>query len=216
MTTDRRSFPEPPGQSKVRVLRSVEGVTLTNQPDADRLDSNLNSEKPAQGGSCLSTVFRGFGLLVFGFGVVIQVWFLILTVFFGTPMKFNGRVAGKLEAVVIQMGFFACWVAIGVVWLFVVGKIFPGPKRYWRLDLGDDDWVLRQGDFWWARVRVSPREIQGLAVDRQGRVVAETTGGKRLRITGPMAPFESAWAERALSGLLGQSAGAGRIADSSA
>ena len=42
----------------------------------------------------------------------------------------------------------------------------------------------------------------------------ETTEGKRRSITGPMAPFESAWAVRPLSTLLGQSSAAASIADS--
>jgi hypothetical protein len=158
---------------------------------------------------------KGFGLLVMGFGFSILVCHLILTVFFDTPMNFNGQLRGKMESVVIEVGFLAVWVAFGAVWLFVSGKIFPGPQRYWRLDLVDDNWVLRQRGLPWVLCRVSPREIEGLAVDRLGRVVAETTAGKRRTITGPMSPFESAWAVRALSGLLGQSSGAGRIADSS-
>ncbi len=214
MPADRRSFPEPPGQSTVRVLHTVEGVTLTNQPYPDRLTSELKSRSPGQGGSCLPMVFKGFGLLVTGFGVVILVRGLIATVFFGAPMNLNGRPTSKMEAVVFQVGFLAAWVAFGAVWLFVVGKIFPGPKRYWRLVLADDHWMLRQGNSWWVEGRVSPREIEGLAVDRRGRVVAETSAGKRRAITGPMSSFESAWAVRALSGRLGQSAGAGRSADS--
>jgi hypothetical protein len=214
MTADRRSFPEPPGQSKVRVLHAVEGVALTNQPDADRLAPDLISGTPSLNGSCLPRVFKGFGLLIVGFGGVVQVHILIATVFFDTPMRFNGQLKGKMESVVIEVGFLALWVAFGAVWLFIIGKVFPGRKRYWRLDLGDEDWVLRQGNLRWVLGRVSPREIEGLVVDRQGRVVAETTAGKRRTITGPMSPFESAWAVRALSGLLGQSSGAGRIADS--
>jgi hypothetical protein len=203
----------PPGQSKLRVLHTDEGVTLTDKPDPARLTSESNG-KPVLGSSCLPTAFRRSGLLVVGFGVVLLVDSLIRIVFFNTPLQINGRVAGKMEAVLTQLGFLAFFLAFGAVWYFVAGKIFPEPRRYWRLDLGDDDWVLRQGDFRWVRRRVSPREILGLVVDRQGRVVAETTAGKRLTITGPMEPFESAWAAQALSGQLGLSAGAGPGVDS--
>jgi hypothetical protein len=158
---------------------------------------------------------KGFGLLVMGFGFSILVYHLILTVFFDTPMNFNGQLRGKMESVVIEVGFLAVWVAFGAVWLFVSGKIFPGPQRYWRLDLVDDNWVLRQRGLPWVLCRVSPREIEGLAVDRVGRVVAETTAGKYRTITGPMAPFESDWVVRALSGVLGKSSGAGHSANSS-
>ena len=215
MTAHRRSFPEPPGQSRVRVVHTLERAALTDEPDPDRLASDRNNGKPVMGSSCLRKAFKASGLLVVGFGVVILVYSLIVIVFFNTPLQVNGRVAGKMEAVLTQLGLLAFFVAFGAVWYFLLDRILlPGPKRYWRLDLGDDDWVLRQGDFRWVRRRVSPREIQGLAVDRQGRMVAVTTAGKRLAITGTMAPFESAWALQALSGLLGQSAAAGRTADS--
>ncbi len=214
MPAVRRSFPEPPGQSTVRVLNTVEGVTLTNQPDPERVASDRNSGNPGPVGSCLLRVFKGIVVLLLVFGVVLVTPTLIGTVFFDRPMMVNGRPAGKLEAVFALAGFLAMWVSISAVLLFVAGKIFPGPKRYWRLVLGDDHWVLRQGNSWWVACRVSPREIEGLAVDRRGRVVAATTAGKRRAITGPLSPFESAWAVRALSGLLGQSSGAGRISDS--
>ena len=155
MTAHRRSLPVPPGQSKLRVLHTDEGVTLTDEPDPARLTSESNG-KPVLGSSCLPTAFRRSGLLVVGFGVVLLVDSLIRIVFFNTPLQINGRVAGKMEAVFTQLGFLAFFIAFGAVWYFVVGKFFPEPRRYWRLDLGDDDWVLRQGDFRWVRRRVSP------------------------------------------------------------
>jgi len=208
------------------VLREADSLALTNEPDPDRLASDLNLDSPAgrfllrshagvaRGISCLPAVFRGIGLAVVGFGAVLMVYALIATVFFDVPMKLNGRVAGKVEAVVFQAAFLAGLVAFGALWHFVVGKVFPAADRYWRLDLRDDEWVLRQGYSRSVLGRVSPHEIAGLTVDRQGSVVAETVAGKRRRITGPMAPIESAWAARALSGLLGQSSGARRVADS--
>ncbi|MFI5454144.1 MAG: hypothetical protein ACHRXM_01705 [Isosphaerales bacterium] len=201
-------------------MRERDGDAITNEPDPDKLAADLNVDNPAdrflqrpnaalaRGSSCLPAVFKGFGLMVVGFGVVVMTINLVLTVFSA------GRNGGKVEAIATTGGFLVVWVGFGAVWLVVIGKIFPGPERYWRLDLGDHGWVLRQGHSRRVLGRVSPQEIEGLALDRRGRVVAETCAGKRRRITGPMAPFESAWAVHALSGLLGQSPGAGRIADS--
>ncbi|MFI5453990.1 MAG: hypothetical protein ACHRXM_00920 [Isosphaerales bacterium] len=147
MTAAHRSFPEPPGQSTVRELRESDSLAMANEPDPDRLGSDLNIDSRAgrfllgphaalaRGSSCLPAVFRGFGLAVVGFGAVFLVWMLIATVFFDVPMNFNGRVVRKMEAVGIQAGFLAVWVAFDALWLFVVGKIFPAPDRYSRLDL---------------------------------------------------------------------------------
>jgi hypothetical protein len=214
MPADQGPIPAPPGQSKVRLVHAEGGVTMTNRPDAATLASDLSTGKPGPGCSCLPTVFKGVGVLMMVFGAFVLVPPLLGTIVFGTPINFNGRPRGRLESVGFEIGFLVMWFGFFAVWFFVIGKIFPGPERYWRLNLGDDRWVLRQSNLPWIRRRVSPREIERLSVDRLGRVVAETTAGKRRAITGPMSPFESAWAVRVLSGLLGQPSGAGPIADS--
>jgi hypothetical protein len=220
MPADPPSFPEPPGQSKVRVLREADGISLTNEPDrgrraADRGFDESGGRFPSgpHGGhaavsSCLRSVFKLMGLSVVTFGGGLLTWALIATVVFDAPMHVNGRIAGKGESVLSLVGLLAFFVGFGAIWIFAVNKVFPAPEGYWRLELGDDEWVLRRGRFRRVLSRVSPHEIDGLTIDPLARVVAETAAGKRRPITGPMAPYESAWAVRALSGLLGTSSGA--------
>jgi hypothetical protein len=97
--------------------------------------------------------------------------------------------------------------------LFLVGEMFQ-PERSWRLDLGPDVWVLRRGSSRSVLGRCSPREIDRLALDRQGQVIATTVDGQRRMLTGPMAPFEAAWVQQTLAGRLGiaaQGRGAGDV-----
>ena len=227
MPADHPSFPEPPGQSKVRVLREADGVSLTNEPDpeqhaADRGFDGSGRRFPSgpdgahvMGSSCLRNVFKLTGLFVVTFGGGLLTWALIATIIFDASMHINGRIAGKVESVLFLVGFLAFFVGFGAIWIFAVNKVFPAPEGYWRLELGDDEWVLRMGRFRRVLSRVSLHEIDGLTIDPLRRVVAETAAGKRRPITGPMAPYEAAWAMRALSGRLGTSAGAAAtVADS--
>ncbi len=63
---------------------------------------------------------------------------------------------------------------------------------------------------------VSPQEIDRLTIDRQARLVAgDGLGETPADHRGPMASFESAWAVRALSGLLGTSSAAAADSESS-
>ena len=140
MTWDQPSIPEPPGQSKVRVLREVEGVTLTNVPDPDRLAAELKFDNPLGrallgplgviGAGCASvpTLFKGFGWLVLGLGGVMLPIILIKTIFSEGPKE------GKLGLIGFQVGFLVFWVAFGWLWLFMVDKIFPPPDLFWRLE----------------------------------------------------------------------------------
>jgi hypothetical protein len=187
---------------------------MTNQPDAELLASDLSTRRPGRGCSCLPIAFKGVGVLMMAFGGFVLLPPLIGTIVFGTPMNLNGQPRGKLESVAIEVGFLVMWFGFGALWFFVIGKMYPGRQRYWRLNLGDDLWVLRQGKLGWILGQASPREIERLAVDRRGRVVAETTTGKSQPITGPMLQFEWAWALRVLCGLLSQSSGASRVAES--
>ncbi len=214
------SLPKPPVQSRVRVLIEAEGISLTNEPDpgrhvADRrfdgsgggFPSGPDGAYPA-GSSCLQNAFKLAGLFVVTFGGGLLTRALIATIVFDAPMHINGRIAGKVESVLFLVGFLAFFVGFGAIWILAVNKVFPAPEGYWRLELGDDEWVLLRGRFRRVLSRVSPHEIDRLTIDPQGRVAAETAAGKRLPITGPMAPFESAWAVPALSGLLGTYSGA--------
>jgi hypothetical protein len=227
MRADDPSLPDPPGQSTVRVLRGVDDVALTNEPDPDRLafdrrfdgpggGPSINPEAMARGRACLSAGAKGFGFVVLGLGAMIQIGSMIATTCFDVPMQFNKRMVGKREALGIQAGFLVLWAAFGALWLFVVGKVFkvsPAAAGFWRLELGDEEWVLRTGYYRSVLGRVDPRNIQRLSIDRSGRVVAVMAAGGRRTLTGPMTAFEADWAVRALSDMLGRPSGAGPIGD---
>jgi hypothetical protein len=119
------------------VIDTLEGAALTDEPDPDRLASDRSSGKPIMGRSCLRNAFKASGLLAVGFGGVILVNSVIAIVFFNTPLQVNGRVAGKMEAVLTQLGFLAVFVAFGAVWYFLCDRILlPGPSDTGGLTCG--------------------------------------------------------------------------------
>lgn len=125
MPADHPSFPEPPVQSKVRVLREADGVSLTNEPDpgrgsTDRGFDGSGGRFPSgqdaahvMGSSCIRNVFKLTGLFVVMFGGGLLTWALIATVVFDVPMHINGRIAGKGESVLFLLGFLAFVVGFG-------------------------------------------------------------------------------------------------------
>lgn len=221
MAVARPSLPDPPGSIQLRVLRDAGIVSLTNEPGATPPGQGGQGGSPSEpdqaavrvvpGVSCIA---RGFGLLVVGFGCVMLISSLIAAVVSDVPQRINGRPASKAEVIGVQLGLLAFFVAFGAGWYYLVGQILGGSVSRWQLDLGDDDWVLRQGRLRRIVNRVSAREIEGLTRDRRGRVMAETTEGSRRPITGPMGPDESAWAVQALSRFLAHPTSAGPVEES--
>ena len=143
-------------------------------------------------------VFKGFGLLVMGFGVVILVRALIGTVFFDAPMNLNGRPSGKMEAVAFPVGLPRA-----------VGRLRRGlalccrtrssrPQAVLAADSGGRTLDVALGQFLVGLKAGSPLErSNGWRSIAGGGWSRRQAAGKRRAITGPMSSFESAWAVRA-------------------
>jgi hypothetical protein len=219
MMPDRSSFPDPPGQSTIRLVDEGGILTLTNAPSPEALRRQLQvlggmadfvlRARPvvARTGSCFGTLFMAWGYLVLVFGVVFIGGMLTAVLFFNQPLNVNGAQVGKLQAAGFLVGFLLVWVALSVLWIWTLRRTMFNPGKldgWWHLTLGSDDWTVRRADVAHVIGRCRPADIGEVSVAPKGRIVARLVSGRLVTLSGPLSPFDAAWLRDALTESLGR------------
>ena len=217
MTPDNPSFPEPPGQSTIRLVSDAGAPTLTNVPSVESVREQLQPlgdmaefvirARPvvARATSCLGSLWMAWGYLALAFGVLFIGGMFVVIVLFNQPLNLNGGQAGKFEAAAFLAGFLLAWVAICGVWIWMSRRMHNSDMLdgQWRLTLGSHEWIARRAEINRVIGRCRPADIDAVSVTPTGRVAARLASGRTVSFSGPLPPFDAAWLRDALTEALG-------------
>src|SRR5262249_249349 len=219
MMPDRSSFPQPPGQSTIRLIDEGGILTLTNAPTPEALREQLQvlggmadfvlRARPvlARTGSCFGPLFMAWGYLVLVFGVLFIGGMPAAVLVFNQPLNVNGAQVGKLQAAAFLAGFLLVWVTLSILWIWTLRRtMFNRDKLdgWWRLALGPEEWTVRRADVAQVIGRCRPADIEEILVAPNRRIVAQLVSGKKVALSGPLQPFDAAWLCDALTEALGR------------
>ena len=216
MPFDARWFPDPPGQCTVRVEPDQDPPVVTTIPSRQTLLEQLRPLGPvmvnvgptlARGCSCFVILFQAWGWMFLLFGVGLIGFNAVQTLIMNQPFELNGKPADKVTAALFLGGFLTVWVAVCGVWIWIVRNVaFPRDKLdlHWRLVLGADNWVCYRAGFNQRIGHSAPSSIDHLSCTNTGRVVAHLTTRRKVTLTGPLPPLDSAWLCDALAVRLGR------------
>ena len=163
----------------------------------ERLLRASASARSMRGMSCLTMSTISFGLAIATFEFF-SIWDR------GVPVVIDDRPLGTLLGLLVLVGFTAVW--LGVL-RFILGgflgfsKVLMGrePARGWRLELGPFEWVaIRFEASSRTMVRLATRDVLGVDLDLDGRLVARTPDGPKA-LTPTLEPSAASWLRQRLS-----------------
>ncbi|MSR60351.1 MAG: hypothetical protein EXS05_22370 [Planctomycetaceae bacterium] len=180
---------------QVRILGPV-GETLVKRAPAI-----------ARAGSCLGSLWIGFGWAMLLLGVLFLGGMLVATLLFNRPIDINGKPAANGDAALFLGLFMAFWIAFFGLWIFASRKAMFNRDRLdqqWRLVLGDDEWIAYRAHVNRVIGRVVSADVDRIDLSTTGRVVAWLSSGNRVELTGPLPPLDGSWLRDALLKQLGK------------
>lgn len=219
MVSQREPFPQPPGQSTIRVIDDCGTQIVTNAPSATTQREKLEAlgsagefvvkalPVVARTGSCFSVLWMTAGYVFLIFGVLFIGGMFIATVFLNQPFQINGQPAGKADAMIFLGGFLAFWVLFCSSWIWGSRRMLFNPDKLdqlWRLSLNQEEWISNRSNGQHVIGRCVPEDIERVVISPAGRVVAQLLSGSVISLTGPLVPFDGAWLREALTASLGR------------